>query len=92
MRLTADDIARAAALLGLGEREFIEAHTDLRPDRRGLVLKNRPDDSCTFLEGNDCRIHDAKPAQCVGFPNTWNFPGWREMCRAIPVEVAADAR
>ena len=38
-----------------------------------------------FLEGRDCAIQPVKPRQCAGFPNTWNFPGWREACEAVPV-------
>ena len=26
-----------------------------------------------------------KPLQCGGFPNEWNFPGWREVCEAIEI-------
>jgi hypothetical protein len=29
-------------------------------------------------------VQEAKPIQCKGFPNTWNFPGWRAVCEAIP--------
>jgi hypothetical protein len=29
-------------------------------------------------------VQPAKPVQCAGFPNTWNFPGWREVCEAVP--------
>jgi uncharacterized protein len=49
-------------------------------------LQENPDGTCVFLEGRNCRIHPVKPDQCAGFPNTWNFPGWREVCEAIPVE------
>jgi hypothetical protein len=28
-----------------------------------------------------------KPEQCSGFPNKWNFPGWRQVCEAIPVPI-----
>jgi hypothetical protein len=28
-----------------------------------------------------------KPEQCAGFPNKWNFTGWRQVCEAIPVPV-----
>jgi hypothetical protein len=40
---------------------------------------------CIFLDGRDCRVQAVKPTQCAGFPNTWNFPGWRDVCEAIPV-------
>ena len=40
-----------------------------------------------FLDGIDCRVNDVKPDQCSGFPNTWNFPGWQDVCEAIPIEL-----
>lgn len=85
VRLLPDEPAKIAAFLGLEERTFIEEHTALREDRRGLRLHNRPSGACAMLEGRDCRIQGAKPHQCKGFPNTWNFPGWREVCEAIPM-------
>ena len=38
-------------------------------------------------DGKHCRIQAVKPRQCAGFPNTWNFPGWRDECEAIPVPL-----
>jgi Fe-S-cluster containining protein len=87
VKLTEADISAIARLLGLTEWEFIQRHTRLRPDRRGLSLLERADGSCEFLEGKDCLLQAAKPEQCKGFPNTWNFPGWREVCEAIPIEI-----
>ena len=29
------------------------------------------------------RLQPVKPLQCRGFPNTWNFPGWRKVCEAV---------
>jgi Fe-S-cluster containining protein len=51
-----------------------------------LSLIARPNHECIFLEGtNVCKIQAVKPQQCAGFPNAWNFPGWREVCVAVPV-------
>jgi uncharacterized protein len=92
VKLTEGDIARIAAYLKLSEPQFIETWTRLRPDRRGLALLNKgagnlgDEGECIFLDGRDCRIQPVKPTQCAGFPNTWNFPGWREVCEAIPLE------
>jgi Fe-S-cluster containining protein len=83
VKVTDGDIARAAGFLGLEEREFIARFTRLRPFRDGLALTEHPDGSCIFLDGRDCRIQPVKPVQCAGFPNTWNFPGWRDVCEAI---------
>jgi uncharacterized protein len=81
--LDADSIARISAFLGIDEREFLERFADVRPSRAGLMLKSLPDHSCIFLDGAGCRIHPVKPPRCREFPNGWNFPGWREQCRAV---------
>lgn len=78
------EIAGMARLLGVGEREFIETYTRLRPRRDGLSLAEKPNGECIFLDGRDCRVQNAKPLQCKGFPNRWNFPGWRAVCEAVP--------
>jgi Fe-S-cluster containining protein len=85
VHLTDADITGIAGYLGMSEWDFIQRYTRLRPDRRGLALTERATGACVFLEGNDCSIQAVKPHQCKGFPNTWNFPGWREVCEAIPV-------
>lgn len=85
VRLRHDEVDRIAGALRLPVAEFVERFTDLHADRTALVLKNQADGACIFLEGrNVCRIQEAKPFQCRGFPNTWNFPGWREVCEALP--------
>lgn len=91
VRLKEAEVGALAAFLGLEEREFIRDYTELHPDRRGLMLKNRQDGSCVFLEGrNVCRVQAVKPWQCRQFPNGWNFPGWRDVCEAIAMPVATD--
>jgi Fe-S-cluster containining protein len=85
------EIAAIAGYLGVSEHDFIQCYTRLRPGRDGLALIDKGADSsgtynheCIFLDGRDCAIQPVKPRQCAGFPNTWNFPGWREMCEAVP--------
>jgi len=87
VRVTTQEIAGMAALLGLSEDEFIQRHTRLAADRRGLVLQEKPNGECVFLDGMDCRVQAAKPKQCRDFPNGWNFPGFEKVCHAIPREV-----
>ena len=84
------EIAAMSKLLGLGEHEFIQEYTRIRPQRDGLALKDKENGECIFLEGRDCRVQAAKPVQCKGFPNTWNFPGWRTVCEAVPRLVRND--
>lgn len=84
--LAEGEAERIAAFLKLDVDDFINRYTDLLPNRNGLTLISRPNHECIFLDGRDCAIQAVKPTQCSGFPNTWNFPGWREVCEAIPVE------
>ena len=86
VKVTEAEITEVAAFLGLEEAAFIEKFTRLRPLRDGLALTEQPDGACIFLDGRDCRIQAVKPGQCSGFPNTWKFPGWREVCEAIEVD------
>jgi len=85
VRINEKEVREIAAFLGCSEYEFVQQYTALRPDRRGLMLLNHPDDSCIFLKGRDCSIQKVKPQQCRDFPNGWNFPGWREVCEAIEI-------
>jgi Fe-S-cluster containining protein len=78
------EIAAMARLLGVSDFDFIQHYTRLRPQRDGLSLIEKENGECVFLDGRDCRVQAAKPVQCAGFPNTWNFPGWRESCEAVP--------
>lgn len=84
VRVTDDEITRIAAYLDMPRIEFVEQCTRLNANRTGLSIIDKPNGECLFLEGvNVCRIQPVKPVQCEGFPNTWNFPGWREKCEAV---------
>jgi Fe-S-cluster containining protein len=84
VRVTDAEIARLAAFKHMCEHDFIQQFTRLRHDRRGLVLQEKPDGSCVFLDGNDCSVQPVKPQGCRDFPNLWNFPGFEKVCHAIP--------
>ena len=78
------EIKRIAAFLGMGEETFIASETELAPDRRGLVLKNRPDGACAYLtSGNRCRIHEVKPDKCRTFPFEWINSDSRDICPGL---------
>ena len=85
--VSGDEIRRISAHLGLTEDDFIARYTDVRLNRTGLTLVSKPNHECIFLDGIDCLIQPVKPDQCAGFPNQWNFPGWRDTCEAIPVPI-----
>ncbi|QBG48168.1 YkgJ family cysteine cluster protein [Verrucomicrobia bacterium S94] len=73
--LTDDDIHQMAAYLRLSEADFIEKHTRLAPNRKQLALLDQADGSCEFLEGDRCRVYEARPEQCSSFPYAWSVPG-----------------
>lgn len=92
VRITAEDLDKIALYLKSTPEEISEKFTDLDPSRKFLILKNKKNGECIFLEGsNTCLVQRAKPLQCTGFPNQWNFPGWREVCEAIPVKKTTEA-
>jgi len=78
------EIRRIAEFLGMSEQEFIDRETEVAPDRKGLILKSRPDDSCVYLtEDNRCRIHPVKPDKCRTFPFEWKNPDSAEICPGL---------
>ena len=81
------EITLLAAFLQIPEHDFIQRFTRLRQYRDGLALIEKPNGECVFLEGRDCSVQPVKPRQCGDFPNKWNFPGWREVCEAIPAHA-----
>jgi Fe-S-cluster containining protein len=72
--LTDRDIVEMASLLELPEQEFIDHHTRLAPNRIQLALRDNTDGSCSFLDGDRCRIYEAHPEQCRSFPFAWSVP------------------
>lgn len=87
VRLEDEEIPIIAGFLGLSEADFIQQYTRLRSNRNGLSIIEKENHECIMLEGDACRIHPVKPGQCQGFPNKWNFPGWRQVCKAMPVMI-----
>lgn len=90
VRIEDGDVAVIAAFLDIEEAEFLAKYTRLRSNRQGLSLVEKENHECVMLEEGACRIHPVKPSQCAGFPNRWNFPGWRDICEAVPFPVACD--
>ena len=85
--ITEAETESIAAFLEMPVADFVENYTRLRANRQGLSIDDKPNGECLFLDGINCQINPVKPAQCAGFPNAWNFPGWRDVCEAIPVSA-----
>ena len=87
-----EEVTRIARFLGMEEHEFVQDYTRIRANRTGLSLVDKDGSTeCIMLEDGGCRIHEVKPEQCRGFPNVWNFPGWRKECQAIAVPIKGEA-
>ena len=88
VRVTDEEVTAIASHVGLDVPTFTERFTRINSNRTGLSLTEKPNGECIFLEGlNVCAIQPVKPHQCSGFPNDWQFPGWREQCEAIEVPM-----
>lgn len=84
VRVGEAEIRRIAEFVGMSEQEFIDHETEIAPDRKGLILKIRPDDACVYLtDDNRCRIHPVKPDKCRTFPFEWTNPDSAEVCPAL---------
>lgn len=75
-----------AEYLQLEMDDFIRDYCGLRQNRQGLTIIEDGQGACIMLEDGGCRINPVKPRQCRDFPNNWNFPGWREVCKAEPID------
>ena len=80
------EVRELAAFVGMDEDKFLEKYVRLRTDRKGLSLIEKDNHECIFLDGNSCVINEVKPNQCRGFPNQWNFLGWRDHCEAVAMD------
>ena len=86
VKINDTEIANIAKYLEMNEDDFLDQYTELRPDRKGLTLISKEDDSCIFLEGkNHCTIQPVKPQQCSDFLVKW-FPKPEDNCDAIYTE------
>jgi len=92
VQLREGESARLAAFKKMSESEFIGRFTRPSGDRSGLVLREKANGECVFLDGRDCSVQPVKPQQCREFPNLWNFPGFEKLCRAIPRMVSREER
>jgi len=69
VEVTEAEIEAIAAHFNMTADEVRVHHTDPDPDdSRTRVLRNEKK-ACTFLDGNQCLIYDARPRPCRQFPH-----------------------
>ena len=65
--ITERDIARLARHLRISRKQFLEQYTATGQD--GVLILRRTEAGCVFLDGNDCTVYEARPADCERFPH-----------------------
>src|SRR5260221_14154150 len=54
--------------LRIPRKRFMADYTGKGEDGT-LILKRTVEKGCVFLDGNDCTVYDARPANCERFPH-----------------------
>lgn len=67
VQLAERDVERLAKFLRLREKDFLEQYTTTGED--GELILKRSAQGCIFLEGHDCTVYEARPANCERFPH-----------------------
>jgi uncharacterized protein len=62
------DVDHLAKFLGIRRQDFLEQYTMINKDEE-LILKRTAKAGCVFLNGNDCTVYEARPANCERFPH-----------------------
>jgi Fe-S-cluster containining protein len=69
--LSRGDLGALARHLDIAEEAFLDRYARLAPNRAEIVLAEREDGACVFLEGDACAVYPARPAQCRDYPVRW---------------------
>jgi Fe-S-cluster containining protein len=73
VEVTERDVAKMAKFLRLSEKDFRAQYTMLGEHGPGedgdVILKRTAENGCVFLDGNECTIYEARPANCERFPH-----------------------
>jgi uncharacterized protein len=67
VEITERDIEHLAKYLGIGKQDFVGQYTVT--GEGGEVILKRTKAGCVFLDGNDCTVYEARPANCERFPH-----------------------
>lgn len=76
------DAERLAAYLQMDIYQFTGTKC-LLLERKHLVLKKHPDETCLFLGVNGCEVYEARPEQCRDFPLNWKTKRSLDYCEGL---------
>ena len=65
--LSERDIEKLARYLGIPAKKLLEEYT--APGEDGRLILRRNQTGCVFLNGNECTVYEARPANCERFPH-----------------------
>jgi Fe-S-cluster containining protein len=68
VRITERDVDRLVRDLGMAREEFLATYT-MDSQEEGRILRRSESAGCVFLEGNLCRVYEARPDTCQRFPH-----------------------
>jgi Fe-S-cluster containining protein len=68
VELAERDVEHLSRFLGMREKDFLEEYT-MQGSEGELILKRTEKEGCVFLDGNDCRVYEARPGNCERFPH-----------------------
>jgi hypothetical protein len=66
--ITERDTESLIKFLGIPRKKFLAEYTMAGEDD-AVILRRTKEKGCTFLDGNDCMVYEARPAGCEKFPH-----------------------
>ncbi len=66
--------------------QFTETYC-LLLDRKHLVLKKNPDETCLFLGPEGCSVYSVRPGQCRDYPLGWKTERSPNYCEGLKKEA-----
>ena len=76
------EVEPLAEYLALSPYDFADKYCILM-ERRYLVLKKNPDETCLFLDAGKCSVYPVRPRQCRDFPLGWKTSKSLAYCLGI---------
>lgn len=68
VEVTERDVEHLAKFLRIKPQKFVEEYT-MTGDDGETILKRSQETGCVFLDGNECTVYEARPANCERFPH-----------------------
>jgi Fe-S-cluster containining protein len=67
VEITERDVEHLSKYLGIAKQDFVSQYTATGTNDEAILKRTKA--GCVFLDGNDCTVYDARPANCERFPH-----------------------